>query len=213
MFNPCVRRGDRRQGPGTGATRTCRSARRCISGAATGKWSEFSTAGGSSFESEVWADIHDVQDDSQRGAYYAIVRLKLAPGADYGSADQSHRRRPANQSAGRDRGAVLQGPVGGRQPVARARDDRRGDHGRGRDLRRDEHDVCLGFGAHHRNRHAARARLHARARCWRSFLLESLMLASWRRVDRDPAGDADQWILDHLRQLRDLFALWVSISA
>lgn len=39
-------------------------------------------AGGSSFESEVWADIHDVQADSQRGAYYAIARLKLAPGAD-----------------------------------------------------------------------------------------------------------------------------------
>ena len=39
-------------------------------------------AGGSSFESEVWADIHDVQADSQRGAYYAIARLKVAPGAD-----------------------------------------------------------------------------------------------------------------------------------
>jgi putative ABC transport system permease protein len=39
-------------------------------------------ADGSSFESEVWADIHDVQADSQRGAYYAIGRLKLQPGAD-----------------------------------------------------------------------------------------------------------------------------------
>jgi putative ABC transport system permease protein len=39
-------------------------------------------ADGSSFESEVWADIHDVQADSQRGSYYAIARLKLAPGAD-----------------------------------------------------------------------------------------------------------------------------------
>ena len=39
-------------------------------------------AEGSSFESEVWADIHDVQADSQRGAYYAITRVKLAPGAD-----------------------------------------------------------------------------------------------------------------------------------
>jgi cell division protein FtsX len=33
-------------------------------------------------ESEVWGDIHNVQDDAQRGAYYADVRLKLAPGAD-----------------------------------------------------------------------------------------------------------------------------------
>ena len=64
-------------------------------------------AGGSSFESEVWADIHDVQADSQRGAYYAIARLKLAPGADDQGADQSHRRRPAHQSAGRNGGAVL----------------------------------------------------------------------------------------------------------
>lgn len=41
----------------------------------------FSAAGGS-FESELWADIHNVQDDAQRGAYFADVRLKLAPGAD-----------------------------------------------------------------------------------------------------------------------------------
>jgi putative ABC transport system permease protein len=40
------------------------------------------TADGGSFESEVWGDIHNVQDDAQRGAYYADVRLKLAPGAD-----------------------------------------------------------------------------------------------------------------------------------
>ena len=39
-------------------------------------------AGGSSFESEVWAGVHNVQDDTQRGAYYASVVVKLAPGAD-----------------------------------------------------------------------------------------------------------------------------------
>ncbi len=39
-------------------------------------------AGGSSFESEVWADIHNIQDDTQRGAYYACVRIKTVPGAD-----------------------------------------------------------------------------------------------------------------------------------
>ena len=39
-------------------------------------------AGGSSFESEVWADIHNIQDDTQRGAYYACARLKMMPGAD-----------------------------------------------------------------------------------------------------------------------------------
>ena len=39
-------------------------------------------SGGSSFDSEVWADVHNVQDDTQRGAYYADVRIKMAPGAD-----------------------------------------------------------------------------------------------------------------------------------
>jgi putative ABC transport system permease protein len=39
-------------------------------------------AGGSSFESEVWADLHDVQADTRRGDYYACVRIKCAPGAD-----------------------------------------------------------------------------------------------------------------------------------
>ncbi len=40
------------------------------------------SAEGGSFESEVWGDIHNVQTDAQRGAYYADVRLKLAAGAD-----------------------------------------------------------------------------------------------------------------------------------
>jgi putative ABC transport system permease protein len=39
-------------------------------------------AGGSSFESEVWGGIHKVQDDTQRGAYYSSVVLKMAPGTD-----------------------------------------------------------------------------------------------------------------------------------
>src|SRR5262249_1043140 len=39
-------------------------------------------ARGSSFESEIWGDIHNVQDEAQRGAYYACARIKLAPGAN-----------------------------------------------------------------------------------------------------------------------------------
>jgi putative ABC transport system permease protein len=39
-------------------------------------------AGGSSLESEVWGDLYQVLQDTQRGNYYAAVRLKLAPGAD-----------------------------------------------------------------------------------------------------------------------------------
>src|SRR5262249_61858237 len=39
-------------------------------------------AGASSFESEIWADIHNLQDETQGGAYYACARLKLVPDAD-----------------------------------------------------------------------------------------------------------------------------------
>ena len=39
-------------------------------------------AGGSSFESEIWGDVHSVQEKARRGAYYACARLKLTPGAD-----------------------------------------------------------------------------------------------------------------------------------
>ncbi len=49
-----------------------------------GKWKVVGiiASGGGSYESEIWADIHNVQDDAQRGKYYAAARLKLAPGAD-----------------------------------------------------------------------------------------------------------------------------------
>ena len=42
-------------------------------------------AHGSSFESEIWGDVHRVQDEARRGAYYACARIKLAPGANAGA--------------------------------------------------------------------------------------------------------------------------------
>jgi putative ABC transport system permease protein len=39
-------------------------------------------AGGSSFESEVWTDLHRLQDDSGRSASFNSIRLQLAPGTD-----------------------------------------------------------------------------------------------------------------------------------
>src|SRR5215468_5501996 len=39
-------------------------------------------SGGSSFESEVWADLHSLQEDSRRGSSFNSIRLKLVPGAD-----------------------------------------------------------------------------------------------------------------------------------
>lgn len=42
-------------------------------------------AGGSSLESEVWGDVHSLQEDANRGVVFQSVRLKLAPGADAGA--------------------------------------------------------------------------------------------------------------------------------
>jgi putative ABC transport system permease protein len=39
-------------------------------------------AGGSAFESEVWGDVHSLQEDANRGTVFNSVRLKLAPGAN-----------------------------------------------------------------------------------------------------------------------------------
>jgi ABC-type lipoprotein release transport system permease subunit len=39
-------------------------------------------AAGSSFESEIWADMHSLQEDSRRGPAFNSIRLKLVPGAD-----------------------------------------------------------------------------------------------------------------------------------
>jgi putative ABC transport system permease protein len=39
-------------------------------------------AAGSSFESEVWVDLHSLQDDSRRGSSFNTIRFKLAPGAE-----------------------------------------------------------------------------------------------------------------------------------
>lgn len=40
------------------------------------------TAGGSSLESEIWADVREVAADAKRPVPYSGVRLKVAPGAD-----------------------------------------------------------------------------------------------------------------------------------
>jgi len=47
-----------------------------------GKWSAFLSPAEVSFESEVWGDLHSLQEDSRRGSSYNSIRLKLVPGAD-----------------------------------------------------------------------------------------------------------------------------------
>jgi putative ABC transport system permease protein len=42
-------------------------------------------SGGGSFESEVWADLHSLQDDSLRKSSFNSIRFKLAPDADVAS--------------------------------------------------------------------------------------------------------------------------------
>ncbi len=39
-------------------------------------------ASSSSFESEVWGDVHSLQEDANRGTVFNSVRLKLSPGTD-----------------------------------------------------------------------------------------------------------------------------------
>ena len=39
-------------------------------------------AGGSAFESEVWGDVHSLQEDANRGTVFNSVRMKLSTGAD-----------------------------------------------------------------------------------------------------------------------------------
>jgi len=81
MFNPSV--GEVVVGKGlVGRYRNCTLGSRLKFGRGTWKVVGIFEAGGSSFESEVWADLHDVQSDTRRGEYYACVRLKCIPGAD-----------------------------------------------------------------------------------------------------------------------------------
>jgi ABC-type lipoprotein release transport system permease subunit len=81
MFNPSV--GEVIVGKGlVGHYRNCALGSSLRFGRGTWKVVGIFDAGGSSFESEVWGDLHDVQADVRRGDYYATVRLKCLPGAD-----------------------------------------------------------------------------------------------------------------------------------
>lgn len=81
MFNPSV--GEVMVGKGlVGRYRNCELGSNLRFGRGTWKVVGIFEAAGSSFESEVWADLHDVQSDTRRGDYYACIRLKCAPGVD-----------------------------------------------------------------------------------------------------------------------------------
>src|SRR5260370_4783843 len=54
-------------------------------------------SGGSLFESEVWADLHSLQEDSRRGSSYNSIRLKLVPVADVHALVQRCARDPRVQ--------------------------------------------------------------------------------------------------------------------
>ena len=81
MFNPSVNEVIVGKGL-SGRYRDCTLGSSLHFGRGTWKVVGLFEAGGSSFESEVWADLHDMQADTRRGDYYACVRLKTAPGAD-----------------------------------------------------------------------------------------------------------------------------------
>jgi putative ABC transport system permease protein len=66
----------------TGRYRNCAVGDTLQAGRGRWKVTGIFEASGSSLESEVWGDLYQVLQDTQRGNYYAAVRLKLAAGAD-----------------------------------------------------------------------------------------------------------------------------------
>ena len=91
-------------------------------------------------------------------------------------ADSAAGRRPTNQSSGPDRGGLLQGSGGGRQPDAVARDDCRGHHGGGRDLGA-MNTMYAAVASRTAEIGTLRALGFAPSAVMASFLLESLVLA------------------------------------
>jgi putative ABC transport system permease protein len=81
MFNPSV--GEVIVGKGlVGHYLNCKLGSKLRFGRGTWNVVGIFEADGSSFESEVWADLHDIQADTRRGDYFSCVRIKCAPGAD-----------------------------------------------------------------------------------------------------------------------------------
>ena len=119
---------------------------------------------GSSFESEVWADVHTARTAFGREGYVSSIRVRLDCREQVRRVQGARRAGPPARSQRAARGRLLREAV---------RDDRRfphhhGDHDRRalldrRDDRRDDHDERAGREPAARDRHAARARLLAHA--------------------------------------------------
>ena len=67
----------------------------------------------------MWGDLHNVQDDAHRGAYYAEVRLKLTPGRRHRGADSANGGRSAYEPEAESEAGLLQDEARSRHQIAR----------------------------------------------------------------------------------------------
>ena len=126
-------------------------------------------AGGSVFESEIWADLNVVQSLFNRNNIVQTVRARLTGPAALERAQELQRQRSAAEARRQIRGGLLR-----RTGLADLRPDSEtrlaaGDRdGAGRDRRRAQHDVFVGRRARDRDRDAARHRLRRLPRLCRN---------------------------------------------
>ena len=138
-----------------------RSARRCASPRATGRSSACSTPGAPAFNSEIWGDAEQMLQAFRRTGYSSML-FRLDDADRFDAVKARDRERSAADARGEARAQFyadqsetlskfisILGTVDLDHLL-----DRRGD-------RRDDHDVRERGVAHRRDRHAARARLHA----------------------------------------------------
>ena len=153
-------------------TRASTSGRRCASGRAPGRVVGIFDAGGSAFDSEIWADADVLNGNYQRppGVFQSVTRGCDPPTTFRRSRRCSSATRARSVQAVREaeyyeaQSRMVTTLDHGAWRPGRRRD------GAGRGARRAQHDVLGGCGALARDRGAARARVRRRQhRAWRSW--------------------------------------------
>ena len=117
------------------------------------------TAGGSAAESEVWADLKDVEKNTGRDGSVSCVQIRAAGVAERDKLDRDDRRTTLASSWRRSRNRSTSRPRAvGHLPQGRRHADRRAPDLR-RHVRLGQHDVRRRQRANPRDRHHARARV------------------------------------------------------
>ncbi len=117
-------------------------------------------ADGSAYESEIWTDVSDLQQQTKRNIV-STVFVRTAGRRRGGQLHRDDQRRPAAEARGQDGAQVFRRADDHGGPDQGARLHRRPLHGHRRFLRRHEHDVRAGFGSDQGDRDAPGDRLLA----------------------------------------------------